>query len=192
MTDHDSFSGDTGAPRDRRRRGPIILIAGIVVTGGLITIMAMAVSANPQQASPLIGKPAPPISGPGINAGPQQLSSQAGKWVLINFFASWCIPCRQEMPELNRFAVEHATKRDAAVLGVEYDERDLGAAPGFLRQFHAAFAAIDDPSAEVEYGVSGIPETYLIDPEGTVVAKYFGAITAASIDREIAKIESPT
>jgi cytochrome c biogenesis protein CcmG/thiol:disulfide interchange protein DsbE len=168
-----------------------ILVGGLVATTGFIAVLAMAETANPQDpTSPLVGKPAPNIAGPGINAGPQDLSRLAGRWVLVNFFASWCIPCRQEMPELNRFETEHASTGDAEVLGVEYDQRDLAAAPGFLRQYHVAFAAVDDPSADVSYGISGIPETYLVDPAGTVVAKYFGPITAAEIDGQITKLEA--
>jgi cytochrome c biogenesis protein CcmG/thiol:disulfide interchange protein DsbE len=179
------------APHRRRRRAPLILAGGVVGLGLLIATMAMANPANLQLAkSPLIGKPAPPIAGSGINAGPQQLSRFAGRWVLVNFFASWCIPCREEMPQLNLFETKHASARDATVLAVEYDQGDLGAAPGFLRSYHAAFPAVNDPAADVDYGITGIPETYLIDPAGTVVAKYFGAITAAGIDGEIAKLEA--
>ena len=190
MTTSDSLAADTEAPRRPRRRGMFILVVGLAVTAGLIAVLAVAETANPQQTtSPLVGKPAPNIAGPGINAGPQDLSRLAGKWVLVNFFASWCIPCRQEMPELNRFQAEHTSDGDAQVLGVEYDQRDLAAAPQFLRQYHVTFPAVNDPSADVSYGISGIPETYLVDPAGTVVVKYFGPITSAEIDAQITKLE---
>ena len=176
------------SPR-RSRRTVIIVGAVVIVLGVLLAAMATARPSNLQLAkSPLIGNPAPAIAGPGLNSGPQDLSRFAGKWVLVNFFASWCIPCREEMPQLNAFQNEHARTHDATVLGVEYDQGDVRAAPGFLRAFHATFPAVNDLHADVSYGVTGIPETYLIDPAGTVMAKYFGAITAAGIDTEISKL----
>lgn len=191
MTTSDSLAAHTEPPRRPRRRRMFILVVGLAATAGLIAVLAVAETANPNQTtSPLVGKPAPNIAGPGINAGPQDLSRLAGKWVLVNFFASWCIPCRQEMPELNRFQIEHTSNGDAQVLGVEYDQRDLAAAGGFLRQYQVTFPAVDDPSADVSYGISGIPETYLVDPAGTVVTKYFGPITAAEIDAQITKLEA--
>ena len=191
MTTSDSLAAHTEPPRRPRRGAMFILVVGLAATAGLIAVLAVAETANPHQTtSPLVGKPAPNIAGPGINAGPQDLSRLAGKWVLVNFFASWCIPCRQEMPELNRFQTEHTPNGDAQVLGVEYDQRDLAAAGGFLRQYHVTFPVVNDPSADVSYGISGIPETYLVDPAGTVVAKYFGPITSAEIDAQITKLEA--
>jgi hypothetical protein len=92
------------------------------------------------------------------------------------------------MPQLSAFQREHDRTGDGTVLGVEADQGDLDAAAGFLRAFHATFPAVNDPAPPVAYEVTGIRETYLIDPADIVVAKYFGAITAAGIDAEIGKL----
>lgn len=178
--------------RPLRRRTVIISAVGIVGVGLLVAVFAMAKPTNQQLIkSPLLGKPAPPIVGRSIlNRGYYRLSGFAGRWVLVNFFASWCVPCREEEPQLEAFQTEHARRGDATIFAVEYDQADLGAAPGFLTRYHATFPAVDDPAADVNYGVTGIPESYLVDPAGTVLAKYFGAITAAGLNAEIAKLEA--
>lgn len=166
----------------------IYLAVGLAASGALIALLAFAEPANDQRSqSPLLGKPAPPISGTAIIGAPVSLSQLAGKWVLVNFFASWCVPCREEEPQLEAFQIEHSRRGDATILAVEFDQSDLRSAGPFLRSFGASFPAVNDPSAVVAYGVTGIPETYLVDPSGTVVAKFFGAITAAEVDHEIAR-----
>lgn len=179
-------------PSRRRptRRTALAGVVGVVVIGALIALLAAAKPANLQNASsPLLGRSAPPISGPGIGSSSSHaLSEFTGRWVLVNFFASWCVPCRQEEPQLEAFQTEHAAGGDATILAVEFDQNDLPSAPAFLRSYHATFPAVDDPAAVVSYGVTGIPETYLVDPAGTIVAKYFGAITAAAMDRQMAKL----
>jgi cytochrome c biogenesis protein CcmG/thiol:disulfide interchange protein DsbE len=115
----------------------------------------------------------------------------AGKWVLVNFAASWCVPCRQEMPQLLSFAGAHARAGDATIVTVAYDEGDLRSLSAWLRSVHAGWPAVDDGQAVVDYGVSGIPESYLVDPAGTVVAKYVGGVVAAQLDAFIAKSSAP-
>jgi cytochrome c biogenesis protein CcmG/thiol:disulfide interchange protein DsbE len=163
----------------------VLLLAAV-----LIAVLASAKSSNGASASsPLIGKPAPAISGKSLGGDQTySLSQFSGKWVLINFAASWCIPCRDEMPQLKDFAAEHDTKGNAAILAVAFDEGDKGNLASYLASQHATWPAVDDPAGEVSYGVTGIPESYLIDPQGTVVAKYVGGITAAEVDGFIAKV----
>ena len=73
------------------------------------------------------------------------------------------------------------------VLAVAYDESDLGNLASYLRSQKASWPAINDGQAVVEYGVSGIPESYLVDPEGTVVAKYLGGVTTKEINTVITR-----
>ncbi len=176
-------------PLGRRRSVWVISGVAVAAVGALTAVLAVARPTSQQAAaSPLLGRPAPPIAGPGIVGGPHSLSEFAGKWVLVNFFASWCVPCRQEEPQLEAFQQQHSARGHATVLAVEFDQTDLKAAPAFLAGFHATFPAVSDPAAEIRYGVTGIPETYLVDPTGTVVAKVFGAVTAAEMDGQIARL----
>ena len=91
------------------------------------------------------------------------------------------------MPQLLSFAAGHARSGDATILTVEYDEGDLSGLASWLRSAHADWPAVDDGQAVVDYGVSGIPESYLVDPAGTVVAKYVGGVVASQLNGFIAK-----
>jgi cytochrome c biogenesis protein CcmG/thiol:disulfide interchange protein DsbE len=98
---------------------------------------------------------------------------------------------REETPQLQSFADEHAAGHTATVLAVAFDPSDVANLASYLRSTHTTWPAVDDPSAEVAYGVSQIPQSYLVDPRGTVVAKFFGPLTAAQVDRVMAKAGAP-
>jgi cytochrome c biogenesis protein CcmG/thiol:disulfide interchange protein DsbE len=181
----------------RRRRTRLVLWISLATGAAVAALVALLATSGPagqaSAGSPLIGRKAPPISGhavSGLSVSSQQtvqLSALAGKWVLVNFAASWCVPCRQEMPQLLSFAGGHARTGDATILTVEYDEGDVPGLAAWLRSAHAAWPAVDDGQAVVDYGVSGIPESYLVDPAGTVVAKYVGGVVAAQLNNFIAR-----
>jgi cytochrome c biogenesis protein CcmG/thiol:disulfide interchange protein DsbE len=154
----------------------------------LVAVFAVAPASSSSNAPvPLLGKPAPDLSGPVINGtGHAALASLTGKWVLVNFFASYCPPCQAEMPQLSLFARQHTRTGDAAILGVEYDATDVASARSYLVARHASWPVVDDATADVIWGVHGIPESYLVSPAGLVVAKYTGELTAAELDRAIA------
>jgi cytochrome c biogenesis protein CcmG, thiol:disulfide interchange protein DsbE len=178
-----------------RRKSRVVLWSAIgtaVVLAALIAVLASSKQAGQgSSSSPLIGRPAPPVSGGGINVtGSRSLSDFAGKWVVVNFAASWCIPCRQETPQLVSFEQQHAATGDAVILGIEFDEGDKAALASFLSGSKATWPAVDDPSAEVAYGVKGIPESFLIDPRGTVVANFFGGVTASELDNTINQLRA--
>ena len=175
-----------------RPRSRVVLwtsLAVAAVIGVLIAVLAAAKpSANGTTSSPLLGHAAPAVAGPALNGGGSySLSRFRGQWVLVNFAASWCVPCREETPQLQAFTAEHGAAHDAVVLAVAFDPTDVGNLASYLRSSHSGWPAVNDPSAEVAYGVSQIPQSYLVDPQGTVVAKFFGALTRTQVDRVIAK-----
>ena len=116
------------------------------------------------------------------------MSSFNGKYVVINFFASWCEPCHVEEPELVAFNFEHYAKKDVAILGITFDDTASNAT-SFLRSNGATWPAIEDRSGSIaiSYGVSEPPETFLISPEGIVLAKLIGPVTQKGLDSLIAK-----
>ncbi|MGI8492037.1 MAG: TlpA family protein disulfide reductase, partial [Acidimicrobiales bacterium] len=175
-----------------RRMVMWISLATGALVAVLVAVLASAGPAGQQTGSPLVGKPAPPINGPPITpgaAGTVRLGAFEGKWVLVNFAASWCVPCQQEMPQLLAFVQRHAAG-DAVVLTVGYDENDIGGLRSLLQARHATWPAVDDPQAKVRYGLRGVPESYLIDPAGTVVAKYSGGVNADRLDSFIGQFTS--
>jgi len=104
-----------------------------------------------------------------------RLSDYRGKYVLLNFWATWCPPCVQELPSLNRLHQEFED-RGLIVLGVSVDS-ESEPYRDFLEQWKVAFPTVRDPSMETpsRYGTSRYPETYLISPEGRVLRKYINA-----------------
>ena len=196
MTGTPVKAGSETPPREdpvaAKPRSRVVLWTSLGVAVVIAVLVAVLAAARPttssNNSSPLVGKAAPPVAGPALNGGGSySLSQFSGKWVLVNFSASWCVPCQEEMPQLQSFTNQHAKSGDAVVLAVAFDPSDVSHLAGYLRSIHATWPAVNDPSAEVAYGVSQIPQSYLVDPQGTVVAKFFGALTASQVDKVITK-----
>ena len=130
--------------------------------------------------SALIGKPAPATALPplqGLNMPGLDPAVFKGGVTLVNIFASWCGPCRDEHPEL----LELAKRNDIRIIGFNYKDKDENARR-FLGSLGNPYAAVGvDPSgrAGVEWGVYGVPETFVIAPDGTIAYKHVGPITPA-------------
>lgn len=168
------------------RRGRMVLWASLGVAALTAALIAVIASAEPASqvvaSSPLLGDAAPAISGPGLAGGHYSLAQFRDEWVLVNFMATWCPPCQQEMPQLLKFAEQHAKAADATVLTVVYDPADVSRLKAFLAARGAHWPAVDDPAASVSYGVTGLPSSFLVAPDGTVYAYMPGAVTAAGLD----------
>jgi len=190
-----------GPAAPRPRRSHLVLWVSLSVAAALAVLVAVLATSGPAQQenadSPLIGRPAPAIKGPLLTGGTTggnvvTLASLAGKWVLVNFAASWCVPCQQEMPQLSLFERDHVASGNAEIITVAYDESDVSNLASYLRSQRADWPAVNDGQAVVDYGVGGLPESYLVDPAGTVVAKYVGGIVAAQLNAVIAKLSVRT
>ncbi|SFW15734.1 DsbE family thiol:disulfide interchange protein [Nitrosovibrio sp. Nv17] len=158
------------------------LVAFIVLVGFLLVGLGL----NPRQVpSPLIGKPAPEFQLEELHQPGKTIASRdnLGKVWLLNVWASWCVSCRDEHPVL----VELARSGIVPVYGLNYkDERDL--ALQWLQQFGDPYAAsARDPEGRmgIEYGVYGVPETYVIDKEGVIRYKQIGPVTVEALETKI-------
>lgn len=119
-----------------------------------------------------------------MDGGIQNLSDFRGKWVLVNFWASWCTPCLKEIPDLVRFHEKHKD-RDAIVLGVNYGEAlSDKALHSFITKFKITYPVIrTNPEIEHKLGVAGaMPTSYLINPSGKIAAWVEGPVTARQIE----------
>jgi peroxiredoxin len=128
--------------------------------------------------------PGVPISGPApdftlhdLSGNPVRLSEMRGKVVLLNFWATWCPPCREEVPSLVSLQ-EKMAGTAFVMLTVAVDDSGATAVEKFFRKTGKRLPTVLDPDSHVsrQYGVSGIPETFIIDKQGNVVKKMVGAL----------------
>jgi cytochrome c biogenesis protein CcmG/thiol:disulfide interchange protein DsbE len=150
----------------------------------LVAVLASRPAATQTTSSLLIGKPAPPVAGRNLTGGVSSLARLRGHWVLLNFFASWCPPCRTESPELVKFAYSRPSGQQVAVLGVVYGDTAENAA-AFEQQVGATWASVADPGEKIaiSYGVDDPPQSFLIAPDGRVVDRILGGVTVGGLDR---------
>jgi cytochrome c biogenesis protein CcmG, thiol:disulfide interchange protein DsbE len=170
----------------------IALTVGAVVAG-LVVVLATSTSASKVQQeakSPLLGKPAPEISGSLLDGGTAKLSSNRGKWVLVNFFASWCIPCQQEQGDLVRFQQHHQAAGDAMIFAVRFDDPEAGAIRTLMTKSGAHWPVVDAPDAKIQWGVTGPPESFLVDPDGIVLTHIVGQVYVDPLDTLLSQARS--
>ncbi len=116
------------------------------------------------------------------------LQDYKGKWVVINYWATWCPPCLDEIPELVEFHDAHS-KKDAVVLGVNYEELDRDYLVSFVDEFFISYPVlVGDPYSQPPFGrLYGLPTTYIISPKGELVASKTGAVSKATLEDIIAQ-----
>lgn len=196
-----------GAERPGRRQGVLAVaqvaaVALVVALLGLLVwrvvhgseggALVAAIKRGERPAAPAFELPViwsrpvlwPERARPALADGEVALAELRGTPVVLNFWASWCIPCREEAPHLAAAARAH--RRDVAFLGL--DVQDLtGDARGFLRKLRVPYPSVRDGSdrAYSAYGLTGVPETYYIDANGRIVAHALGAVSRRELERDI-------
>jgi cytochrome c biogenesis protein CcmG/thiol:disulfide interchange protein DsbE len=180
-------AGEPDAPAPGRRVGLIVSAIVAVVLVGFVVVLATGEPATERRgSSDHIGEIAPALSGETLDGGRYDIDNHTGEWVVVNFFATWCVPCVEEHPELVRFGEAHAASGDASVVSVVFDPDDLGDTRAFFDQQGGDWpVVVDGRDAVLDYGVVKVPETYLVAPSGIVVQKYTGGVTQATIDGDI-------
>jgi len=152
----------------------------------LLGFLAVGLNRDPREVpSPLVGKPAPAFEVPQLVAPDKTFAPKEmlGKVWLLNVWASWCVSCRQEHPVL----VEYAKKDNITVVGLDYKDQRIDGMR-WLKQFGDPYvlSAFDaDGRVGIDYGVYGVPETYLIDKAGTIRYKQIGPITPEVMEKKV-------
>ena len=176
----------TTAAEERPRPKTARMLAigtGIVV----ISLVALLATREPAQStvapSALTGKPAPAVVGESLEGETVRLSDFRGKYVVLNFFASWCIPCQREHDDLMAFSQRHGALGDAQVVAVIFSD-DRAAAKAFFDEHGGDWPVLSDPNGQValDYGVRGPPESFLIAPNGLVLTRIVGEVTDAGLE----------
>ncbi|MCZ7889937.1 MULTISPECIES: DsbE family thiol:disulfide interchange protein [Agrobacterium] len=187
QADHDTKAKSTGRTRYALALLPLLLFGGFALVAGKMLydqdVNGLDISAIP---SALIGTKAPALSLPPLEGSNLPALTDAaikGKLTLVNVFASWCIPCRQEHPLLQELSKDSRI----TVVGINYKDKSDNALR-FLGELGNPFAAIGiDPNgkAAIDWGVYGIPESYLVGTDGTILYKKVGPFDARSIERDL-------
>jgi cytochrome c biogenesis protein CcmG/thiol:disulfide interchange protein DsbE len=180
---------DPGARGPRRRTAVVVAVVLAVVLALLIGVLATREPATDRLSdSPLIGRAAPAITGTDLQGEEFDLDALRGRWVVVNFFATWCVPCRVEHPELVRFAEAHPD--DGAVVSVVFDDEPTDV-QAFFEENGGEWPVVPGEGTGVilDYAVSGVPESFVVSPNGVVVAKVTGGVTAAGLDQVIAQVQ---
>jgi cytochrome c biogenesis protein CcmG/thiol:disulfide interchange protein DsbE len=174
--------------RRARSRVRLVMVAtGVavaVVVGMLVSALGRSATFDPVA---VLGAPAPADTLPLLDGGTVRLHGLRGKAVIVNFWNSWCQPCRQEAPSLDRFYAQHARDRHFAMVGIVIDDSE-SAARHYVRARDIPWQIALDPGsrAALDFGTTGQPETYAISPEGVIVAKRSGPATVEDLTRMLA------
>ena len=149
------------------------LLTGLALTG-VVALLLLFASPSYRQGEPSVAGSAAPNFSFTLEGKPSRLADLRGKVVVLNFWATWCPPCVEEMPSLNRLH-EQLAPRGAVILGISVDE-DGAAYEKFLQDHNIHFPTYRDPSKQISsaYGTFMYPETYIIDRQGRITRKIIG------------------
>jgi len=168
----------------------VLAIAAVVASLAVVELRERGSSsiggftvANYKARAEVENTPAPDFELPSLEGGaPIALSLLRGQVVVLNFWASWCAPCRLEAPGLRRVS-ERYRERGVRFLGVDYRDDDA-AARAFVGEFHLRYPSVSDPSGSLadDYELIGFPTTVIIDPAGTIRYRFVGYLDEAVLE----------
>jgi len=176
------------APAEVRRGGrrlwPAVLLVAVVALAGFVLVGHLGGPAA--QPAVLVGQPAPALAGETLDGGRFDLAAWRGQVVLVNVWGSWCGPCREEAPLLAA-AQSGLASRGLHVVGIDVRDRPDDARAFLAGYGGAAWPSVVDPDGEhaVDWGTYALPESYVVDRRGVVVAKSTGPVTAGWIDSAV-------
>ncbi|SEJ10166.1 TlpA family protein disulfide reductase [Frateuria terrea] len=153
-------------------------ISSLALAACLLVAAATAQAAMPAQ---------PSLKVTTLDGKPFDLAAQRGHWVIVNFWATWCVPCIKEMPDISRFVSSHA---DVRAVGLAYEDSDKADIQAFLAKHPVSYpiaqVTMDDAPKDFDEP-RGLPTTYLIAPDGHVAKRFVGPVTGQSLGAAIGK-----
>ncbi len=160
------------------------IAVGVVLTA-LVGLLAFGIGGDEET---LVGEPVPRVAGSTTDGGTYDIDEAQGKWVLVNFFATWCPGCINEHPDLIEFDTWAEQSGQAEIVAVVFNDAPDRVDDFFLNQ-GGDWPVIIDPTIAEDFKVTNIPETFLVSPSGRIALHIEGEVDAA---RLIELIEEPT
>jgi cytochrome c biogenesis protein CcmG, thiol:disulfide interchange protein DsbE len=154
------------------------VLGGLLMVGLLVAVLASGIGNDPRgQSNALEGTIANDFTLVTLDGRSVSLAELRGQPVVLNFWSTWCQPCKIEHPHLQQAAKVYGA-RGVTFLGVLYNDEAARARP-FLQRNGSVFATLEDPGGRVaiDYGVAGVPETFVIAPDGRIALKLSGPVT---------------
>ena len=173
-------------------RGRLIgrVVAAVIAVAAVILLLRPSSSAQgPNGGPPVVGHPAPDFALRDTSGKEVRLSDERGHVVLLNFWATWCVPCRTEMPAIERVYRSHRSQFTA--FGIDKQE-PLGDVHSYAERYGLTFPLLLDPSLSAwnAYQVRIQPVSFWIDRNGVIRSIHYGPMSAATIERQIAKLSA--
>ena len=181
---------------------PLLLALGLLTLAACNKPAAQSEATAPAVPAPISEPAAPPteavpaterrtveqptLKAKALDGTDYDLAAHRGKWVVVNFWATWCAPCRKEMPELSAL---HAMRSNIEVVGLAYEDIEVPEMQSFLTKHPVTYPIVIvdpfDPPADFATP-RGLPLTHLLDPQGKLAHTFLGPVTAADIEKQIA------
>ena len=131
---------------------------------------------------------APEFAGETLDGAVFDMAAQRGRWVVVNFFSTWCVQCVVEHPELVEFHERYRDDPDVRLVSVVFQD-DVGVISRFFEVRGGDWPVVISNTGRIaiDFGVTAVPETYLVDPLGRVVSKFTGGVTLAGLETQLAR-----
>ncbi len=176
-----------------RRGARIVSIAIGLVLVALLVVLLKA-SPNPAETadSPLLGRPAPAMETTTLSNDKFDLARRKGSWVVLNFFNSTCVPCRNEHPFLLSFAARQELARDPAELYTVINDDSDESVSAYFQTFGGDWPKLRDQNGAiaVSFGLAKVPETWIIDPNGYVRLRIVGQLSEGLLDEQLLALKA--